>query len=60
MMLMKFKDAAKYVGISTSYLRMLKHDNKIPFVQPSGPKGNIYFDMKDLDKWIAEQKRKAI
>lgn len=47
---MGLEDAAKYLGISKSYLYKLTCKNAIPFYKPNGKK--IYFSKADLDKWI--------
>ena len=47
---MGFDDAAKYLGISKSYLYKLTCKNAIPFYKPNGKK--IYFSKAELDKWI--------
>lgn len=50
--------AAEYVGYSTYYLRRLAvEQKKIPYSRPSGPKGNIYFNKKDLDAFLSASPR---
>jgi hypothetical protein len=58
-MLLDFKGAAAYIGFSIDYLRYLKKRGDIPFIQPSGKNGKIFFEIKDLDKWLSERKKKA-
>lgn len=43
-------EAAKYLGISQSYLYKLTADKAIPFYKPTGKQ--IYFDRKELDGWL--------
>lgn len=43
-------EAAKYLGISKSYLYRLTMRKEIPFYKPLGK--ICYFDRKELDEWI--------
>lgn len=43
------KDAAEYLGVSTSMIYKLTHRRKIAFHKPGGKK--IYFRKKDLDDY---------
>lgn len=51
--LLGYKDASVYLSISESYLRRLKIQGKIPFVQ-MGVRG-IRFRVSSLNSWIAER-----
>lgn len=51
--LLSYKQAAKYLGISESYLRRLKTDGKMPFVQ-IGSRG-VRFKVSTLDRWVSER-----
>jgi len=55
---MGFEDAAKYLGISKSYLYKLTCKNAIPFYKPNGKK--IYFSKAELDKWIMRNPVKSV
>lgn len=48
--LLSYRDAAKYLGISESYLRRLKGRNQISFV-PMGNRG-VRFRVMSLNRWI--------
>ncbi len=52
--LLALKDAAQYLGRSVWGMRSLAWDGKIPVIQ-DGKK--IYFDVKDLDKYVEGNKR---
>ncbi len=54
---MGLEDAAKYLGISKSYLYKLTCKNAIPFYKPNGKK--IYFSKAELDKWIMKNPVKS-
>ena len=46
---MTLTEAAKYIGIKPTTLRILKHKNKGPkFIKP----GRIYFYKDDIDEWL--------
>ncbi len=45
-----FDDAAKYLGLSKSYLYKLTCSNKIPHYKPQGKR--LYFAKSELDKWL--------
>jgi len=47
---MTFKEACKYLNVSSSYLYKSTHKKKIPFYKPGGKM--IYFSKRDLDNWI--------
>ena len=44
------KDAAAYLGMSTSYLYKLTADRRIPHFCPEGKK--LYFNRQALDNWL--------
>ena len=48
--LLSYQEAAKYLGISESYLRRLKAQNRISFV-PMGNRG-VRFRVMSLNRWI--------
>jgi excisionase family DNA binding protein len=50
---MDFKDAAKYLRLSESYLYKKTSANEIPFYKPGGKK--LYFFKRDLDAWVASK-----
>lgn len=45
-----FDEAARYTGISRSYLYKLTHLHRIPFTKPAGKL--IFFSRVELDKWL--------
>jgi excisionase family DNA binding protein len=51
--LLKYRQAAQYLGISESYLRRLKRMGKIKFVQVG--KRAVRFSLGSLKAWIARE-----
>ncbi len=45
-----FDEAAKYLGLSKSYLYKLTCSNKIPHYKPQGKR--LYFAKSELDTWL--------
>lgn len=54
--LIGYQRAAKYLGLSEAYLRRLKSQGKIPYVQV-GRRG-IRFRITSLDAWVLEREIK--
>jgi len=54
--MLNYKQAAEYTGFSIDYLRYLKKRGKIPFIQPTGKNGKVFFETVDLDEWKAKKK----
>lgn len=54
--LLSYKEAARYLSISESFLRRLKSQGRITFV-PMGSRG-IRFKLSSLDKWVEEREIK--
>ena len=44
------EEAAKYMGISLSYLYRLTSEMKIPHSKPTGKM--VYFDREELEQWL--------
>lgn len=44
------EEAAKYLGISRSYLYKLTHSKQIPHYKPIGKM--CYFEREELEKWL--------
>jgi len=53
--LLKVKEAADYLGVSTWKLRKLIMDGELPYVQ-DGDNSPFLLDVVDLDKWITKYK----
>lgn len=51
--------AAEYLGLSEDVIRGLVYRRQIPFVKIGEGRGRLYFDVRDLDRWIAEHKVSA-
>ncbi len=52
-LLLKYKQAACYLSVSEPYLRRLKAQGKIPFVElGSGKRRGVRFSVKSLDRWV--------
>lgn len=51
--MLSISEAAEYLGLEVSGLRMLMHKKQIPYYKPNGKV--CYFDPKELKEW---QKRK--
>jgi excisionase family DNA binding protein len=51
-----FDEAAKYSGISKSYLYKLTANGTIPHSKPNGKQ--IYFDREELESWLLSNKVK--
>lgn len=51
--LLGYKQAAKYLNLSESYLRRLKAQGKMPFVK-IGVRG-VRFRVSAINKWVAER-----
>lgn len=47
-------EAAKYMGISKSYLYKLTMNREIPHYKPMGKV--VYFDRKELEEWLKRNK----
>ena len=47
-----FNEAAKYLGMSKSYLYKLTCKHSIPHYKPTGKR--IFFDVLDLNNWIKQ------
>lgn len=54
--LLSYKEAARYLRISEPYLRRLKQQGKIPFVE-IGARG-IRFRLSSLNAWVEEREIK--
>jgi excisionase family DNA binding protein len=54
--LLSYKETARYLKISEPYLRRLKTQGKIPFVQVS--RRGVRFKLSSLDKWVEEREIK--
>lgn len=54
--LLNYKQAARYLSISTPYLRRLKNKGSIPWV-PVGPRG-VRFRVRSLDQWVEKREIK--
>lgn len=54
--LITYKEAARYLGVSESYLRRLKSRGTVPWVQVS--RRGIRFRVNSLNKWIEERECK--
>ena len=48
------REAAKYMGVSRSYLYKLTSQGAIPFYKPNGKL--IYFKREDLDRWMLRRR----
>ena len=51
-----FDEAAKYSGISKSYLYKLTSNGSVPHSKPNGKQ--IYFDREELEFWLLSNKIK--
>ena len=51
-----FAEAAKYSGISKSYLYKLTSNGSVPHYKPNGKQ--IYFDRVELESWLLSNKVK--
>jgi excisionase family DNA binding protein len=51
--LLTYKQAAKYLGMSESYLRRLKGEGQIPFI-PLGSRG-VRFRVISLNRWTEKR-----
>ncbi len=51
---MRIEEAAKYLGISKSYLYKLTSKSEISHFKPSGK--TIYFQKSDLDNWAMSRR----
>ncbi len=47
-------EAAAYLGIESSTLRMMARRHEIPYSKPGGKL--LYFDVKDLNQWLHTNK----
>jgi len=61
-MLLDERDAAKYLGVSVSYLRKGRCQGTLRHETPPPPHvkigGRVYYRISDLDKWIENLKPK--
>jgi excisionase family DNA binding protein len=52
-----FKEAAQFMGLSSSYLYKLTSRGKIPHYKPSGKM--IYFNREELERWLQQGRKKT-
>lgn len=52
--ILTFDEAAKFTGLSKSYLYKLTSANKIPFYRPSGKL--LYFQREELETWLLQNR----
>ena len=51
-------EAAEFLGLEVSGLRMLTHKKLIPYYKPNGK--TCYFDPKELKKWQHRERQKPV
>jgi excisionase family DNA binding protein len=56
--LLKSKEAAKYLGMSTWKLRNLTQQGRIPYIPGESSTAPWLYDREDLDKYIRSAKRR--
>jgi excisionase family DNA binding protein len=44
--------AAEYLGRTPMALRLMARRGQVPWHQPTGPGGRIYFSKAELDAWV--------
>ncbi len=49
-----FDEAAKFTGLSKSYLYKLTSQQRIPFFKPTGKL--VYFDREELETWLSQNR----
>lgn len=52
--LLKIDAAADHLGLSRDQLRGLVYRRQIPFVKIGEGRGQLFFDVQQLDRWISE------
>ena len=50
-------EAAEYVGLSVSTLRIMRQQGRIPYVQPSPRR--IFFERAELERWLEARRVRA-
>lgn len=56
--MLNMSEAAEFLGLEVSGLRMLTHKKLIPYYKPNGK--TCYFDPKELKKWQHRKRQKPI
>ncbi len=52
---LKFSDAAKFIGVSKSYLYQLTAKKKVPCYKPFGKQ--LFFSRLELENWLLSNKK---
>ena len=50
--MLRYNDAAEFLGLSPLTLRKKVCQRAIPFIKPFGPNGPVLFDPKELNEWL--------
>lgn len=58
--LLRYAEAAEYLGMSVRQLRTAVNKRRIDFIKPSGESGPTYFDRADLDRFITKCRQPAL
>lgn len=58
--LLKRAAAAEYLGMTEDQLRGLVYRRQIPFVKIGEGRGSLYFDVRQLDRWIEQNTTQAV
>ena len=56
--MLTMSEAAEFLGLEVSGLRMLTHKKLIPYYKPNGK--TCYFDPKELKKWQHRERQKPV
>lgn len=56
--MLSMSEAAEFLGLEVSGLRMLTHKKLIPYYKPNGK--TCYFDPKELKKWQHRKRQKPV
>lgn len=56
-LLLRCKDAARYLSVGTKRIRQLIRDGELPAVRMDGAQNSpILIDVRDLDRWVDQHK----
>ncbi len=55
--LLRPKEAATLIGLTTNTIRAYVRQGKIPCVRLGGPNGPIRFDLRELHAWINQNRQ---
>lgn len=56
--MLTMSEAAEFLGLEVSGLRMLTHKKLIPYYKPNGK--TCYFDPKELKRWQHRERQKPV